>query len=309
MTDEHLELLALCAVPDCDWYLIAREAQRQGGVEPLLRGEIVEDSRPAHAARSLIRDAASSHGAARERARLALRQADEAGAQLLTVLDRDYPHNLRLVFNLPPFLFYRGTLDPSDAYAVAVVGTRNASEEGTSRARKMARLLSENDVTVVSGLARGIDTAAQEATLAAGGRTIAVVGTGILRTYPPENAALAERISANGAIVSQFWPDAPPARANFPRRNITMSGITQGTVVIEAGSTSGAKMQARLALQHGKSVFLVRSLVSQPWARRYLSQGAVEVDDVSDVLTRLHSAQRIEEQASGRRQLSMQLTA
>src|SRR5262249_2922311 len=151
---------------------------------------------------------------------------------------------------------------------------------GRRRAARMARLLAANGVTVLSGLARGIDTAAHQAALDAGGRTVAGLGTGIRRIYPPENPELAEQIVERGALVSQFWPDTPPTTYGFPRRNVTMSGMGQGTVVIEAASTSGAKMQARLALEHGKKVFLVHHLVTeQPWARRYLERGAVVVQD------------------------------
>ena len=227
------------------------------------------------------------------------------------MLDEEYPANLELVFNLPPFLFVRGALSPSDARSVAVVGTRNASVEGLTRARTMACGLTQQGVTVVSGLARGIDAAAHMATLDEGGRTIAVIGTGITRTYPREHADLAERIAGSGAIVSQFWPDAPPTRYSFPMRNVTMSGISQGTVVIEASSTSGAKMQARLALEHGKYAFLIDSLVTrQPWARTYLQRRprwAIEVSDLNDVLRHLHAPERIEEITDQRRQLAFTL--
>jgi DNA protecting protein DprA len=158
------------------------------------------------------------------------------------------PPTLRLIYNLPPFLFIRGAITDADLRSVAVVGIRTASADGISRAGQLARLLAGEDVTVVSGLARGIDTAAHTAALEAGGRTIAVIGTGINRYYPAENRALADQITKRGAVASQFWPDSPPTTYTFPRRNITMSGIAQGTVVIEASSTSGAKMQARLAL-------------------------------------------------------------
>jgi predicted Rossmann fold nucleotide-binding protein DprA/Smf involved in DNA uptake len=120
-------------------------------------------------------------------------------------------------------------------------------------------------------LAKGIDTAAHVEALERGGRTVAVIGTGILRTYPTDNKALAEEIARRGAPVSQFWPSQPGARYTFPRRNVVTSGMGQGTVVIEASSTSGAKLQARLAVEHGKLVFLVDSLVTdQPWAEKML---------------------------------------
>ena len=149
----------------------------------------------------------------------------------------------------------------------------------------MAAQLVQHKVTVVSGLARGIDTAAHESALATGGRTIAVIGTGITRCYPPENGDLAERITHSGALVSQFWPTRQPGRDTFPRNRVT-SGISQGTVVIEASRTSGAKMQARLAREHGKRVWLIRSLVThQEWARRMVADGrAAEVASIDEVM-------------------------
>ena len=237
--------------------------------------------------------------------------AEGCEARLVTVVDDDYPANLRLIYNLPPFLFYRGELRPDDASSVAVVGTRQASAEGLAQAREIARHLVEHGVTVVAGLALGIDTAAHEAALDAGGRTIAVLGTGITKCYPSQNSDLAEEIARRGALVSQsqFWPSATPTRASFPMRNVTTSGITQGTIVIEAGPTSGAKMQARLALEHGKRVFLVADLVTtQPWARAYLSRpGAAEIQGAEDVVKWLRTPQRIIELSSGRRQLVLDL--
>lgn len=213
---------------------------------------------------------------------------------LITVLDADYPTNLRLVFNRPPFLFVRGDLHmPDDERAIAVVGTRQASPDGIEQARRLARELVENNVTVLSGLALGIDTAAHISTLDAGGRTIAVIGHGIKTPlYPAKNRELAESIvSQGGTLVSQFWPDAPPTRFSFPMRNVVMSGMAIGTVVIEASKTSGAKMQARLALEHGKRLFLVESLVMQEsWASEYAKRpGATVVQSVDDVMVALDS--------------------
>jgi DNA processing protein len=215
---------------------------------------------------------------------------EQEGVRLLTILDEDYPRNLREVYNRPPFLFVRGELRPEDEQAVAVVGTRRASPEGIEEARSLASQLAERGVTVLSGLALGIDAAAHSATLEAGGRTIAVMGTGIKRIYPSQHRELAEEIARAGALVSQFWPDAPPTKYSFPMRNVVMSGMAIGTVVVEASSTSGARLQARLALEHGKRLFLVESLVlREPWARRhaeYPGTTVVEsVDDVVDVLT------------------------
>ncbi len=217
------------------------------------------------------------------------------GVSLITVLDGAYPTNLRLVYNRPPFLFVRGELQPEDERAIAVVGTRQASPIGREQAARLARELAGSGVTVLSGLALGIDTAAHEATLEAGGRAVAVVGTGIRHVYPAANRELADRIVAEGgAIVSQFWPDAPPTKWSFPMRNVTMSGMGVGTVVVEASNTSGAKMQARLALEHGKRLFLVESLVMhEEWARRYADRpGATVVQSVDDVLAALDTELR-----------------
>jgi DNA processing protein len=150
---------------------------------------------------------------------------------------------------------------------------------------------------VLSGLARGVDTAAHEAAIKAAGRTIAVMGTGILQVYPRENVRLAEAIARQGALVSQFWPDAPPTPYSFPMRNAVMSGMAIGTAVIEAGPKSGAKGQARLALAHGKRLFLVESLVSaQEWARRYAEHPATIVvrsaDEILPQVERLVSPAR-----------------
>jgi len=300
-------LLALCAVDHVNWHVIAREAQHPGGLERLLRGDLAEKSKEARATQKLL--AAADLDAARRRAAEEIRRAQEIGAKLVTVLDDDYPANLRVIYNLPPFLFYRGRLEREDARSIAVVGTREASDEGIDSARRMAGRLAQNGVTILSGLARGIDTVAHEETLARGGRTIAVLGTGILGCYPKENADLAERIVESGALVSQFWPTQPPTTYNFPRRNVVTSGMSQGTVVIEASKTSGAKMQARLALEHGKRVFLVSRLVtSQPWAQKYVAErGAIEIRTVEDVLARLRSPEVIEQLSAERRQLALEL--
>jgi DNA processing protein len=280
-------------------------------VQALYDGKIIETSPDSKTNMPLLAAALRSGlGDAEERVRRELELASKVGARLLTVMDEDYPANLRLVPNLPPFLFVLGELTTADTRSVAVVGTRQASEAGLARTVRMARLLAERHVTVVSGLAAGIDTAAHIGALDAGGRTLAVLGTGITKCFPKENERLADRIVGAGcALVSQFWPSAPPTRYTFPRRNVVTSGISQGSVVIEASATSGAKMQARLALEHGKRVFLVHSLVTdQPWARKYIDErGAVEVNQVEDILQWLAEPVRVAAVAEARGQLVLAL--
>ncbi len=306
---ERLFLLALCTIEGVNWNVLAREAQRPEGMTRLLAGKVAEDSRDGHATAALLGPGLDSLAERCERAQGEIDVAAQADARLVTVLDDAYPSNLRVIPKPPPFLFYRGELRRDDARSVAVVGTRRASAEGIDRAAKLASLLVQEGVTVISGLAKGIDTAAHSAVLDCGGRTIAVIGTGILRVYPKENAELAERIVERGAIVSQFWPSAPPTRYSFPMRNEVMSGISQGTAVIEASSTSGAKMQARLAIEQGKRAFLMSSLVtSEAWAKGYLEKrGAIEVNAVDDVVKWLRSPEQVEMQSSQRSQLALEL--
>jgi DNA processing protein len=201
-----------------------------------------------------------------EEARAEIEAWNAAGITLFTVLDPGYPANLRAVHDRPPLIFVAGRLEPGDIRSVAVIGTRRPSSTGVESARAVAKELVDAGFTVVSGLAAGIDTAAHTAALSQGGRTVAVIGTGLNRAYPPQNALLQSRIATEGAVISQFWPDAPPSRASFPKRNAVMSGTALATVVIEAGQTSGARTQARLALAHGRAVLLMEALLEQPWA-------------------------------------------
>jgi DNA processing protein len=217
----------------------------------------------------------------------------DSGMRLLTVLDDDYPENLRAVHDRPPLIFVAGRPTPQDERSVAVIGARRATPQGIATTRAIAAHLAETGFTVASGLAEGIDTAAHTTALARGGRTIAVIGTGLSRAYPPRNAALQNRIAARCAVVSQFWPDAPPTKQSFPMRNAVMSGLSLATVVVEAGQTSGARAQARLALAHGRPVFLHDSLLDQEWARAWAQLPGTHVvrtpEEITSTVERLTS--------------------
>ncbi len=203
----------------------------------------------------------------------------EAGLGFLTFLDADYPAQLRAVHDLPPVLFHLGRLVADDV-AVSVVGSRNASTRGLSIATAVAAGLVDRNITVVSGLAKGIDTAAHTATLEAGGRAVAIIGTGINKYYPAENHALQDQVAAEGLLISQFWPDAPPGKHTFPMRNSVMSGYGRATIVVEAGEHSGARIQARRAVAHGRPVILTDLVVrANNWAKAMVGQPGVHVAD------------------------------
>jgi DNA processing protein len=191
---------------------------------------------------------------------------------VLTPGDPEYPENLRAVRDRPALIFVSGRLGRRDARSVALIGSRRASAGGLAVASSIARELVTHGYTVVSGLALGIDTAAHTAALAAGGRTIAVIGTGLCHCYPRQNRPLQERIAREGVVISQFWPDVPPSRQRFPQRNALMSGISLASVVAEASHTSGARTQARFALAHGRPVILLESLLKQEWARELVER-------------------------------------
>ena len=214
------------------------------------------------------------------------------GVQVAGPADPEFPDNLRAAWNRPPLLWWRGALRPGDAQAVAVVGTRNPTREGRRRASRLAAELAHHGVTVVSGLALGIDGVAHAAALSAGGRTLAVLGHGLGRPVSPrDNAWLAEPILRAGALVSPFPPDTPATPATFRARNATIAGLSQAAVIIEAGHRSGARVLARRAIEIERPVLLLRSLVDrEPWARELVARGAAApVDEVDDVLHALTS--------------------
>jgi DNA protecting protein DprA len=216
-------------------------------------------------------------GGALERARAMLAEWHRRDFHIVTVLDTGYPLALRTVHQLPPALFVKGRLFADDV-AVSVVGSRSASGRGISIASKIAGGLVERGISVISGLAAGIDAAAHNATLAAGGRPVGVLGTGINRTYPPQNHDLHRAVATAGALVSQFMPDAPPHKHTFPMRNATMSGLGLASVVVEASEYSGSGVQARLAVEHGRPVILTDDVVkSTSWGKQLQNRPGVHV--------------------------------
>lgn len=271
---EKAALVALLRRPGARWHDITSEVLDQGSAVQVLKSQLGDPGAlfPAGDVNQEIRARADE-----------LRGWEAAGIDVHDLFAPSYPAQLRDIHQLPPLLFTKGTLC-DDRRAVAVVGTRNASDRGLEIARTVARTLALSNVTVVSGLAVGIDTAAHTAALEAGGRTVAVLGTGIERSYPASNKLLQERIGREGLLISQFWPDGPPTQKTFLIRNAVTSGYSLATVVIEAPWRSGARSQARLALQHGRPVVMPQELLEHDWAREYAKRPGVHVVDSPDAL-------------------------
>ena len=209
---------------------------------------------------------------------------------LVTVVDADYPAALRTIHDPPPVLYVRGHLLPEDAAAVAIVGTRMATAHGLAVAERLGRELAAHGLTIVSGLARGIDSAAHRGALRAGGRTIAVLGSGLLRLFPPEHQALAAQIAEHGAVLSEFPLQMSPRRETFPQRNRVIAGLSLGTVVVEAPARSGALITASFALEQGREVFAVpgpAGAVGSQGPHQLLRDGARLAESAEDVLAEL----------------------
>ena len=215
---------------------------------------------------------------------------ERAGITLCTLHDEDYPPQLATLYDPPPVLYVRGALMASDALAIAVVGTRRPTAYGRSVAERLAGELASLGFTVVSGLARGIDGLAHQAALSAGGRTLAVYGSGIDIIFPSEHRELADAIAERGALISEFPMGAPPVAQNFPRRNRIIAGLALGTVVVEAAAKSGSLITARCALEQGREVFAVPGPVitgNNRGAHRLIKQGATLVEGVEDIIDAL----------------------
>lgn len=219
--------------------------------------------------------------AAEARAEQELQGWRERGIQAIGFDDGRYPRRLTDVTERPALLFGRGTPAEADKDGVAVIGTRRPTPAGVQTAQALAEALVRAGRTVISGLAAGIDTAAHEAALRAGGRTIAVLGNGLDHVYPAANAGLQGTVHV---ALSQFWPEQAPSRKTFPLRNAVMSGISAATVIVEAGERSGARIQARHALAQGRRLFLMRPLLREEWARTLAPQAGVRVINSADEL-------------------------
>ena len=225
------------------------------------------------------------------------------GCQVITLYDPAYPPHLQEI-DTPPFVLYvKGHLTPEDALSVSLVGSRNARDYGRKASYRLSYQIAQRGLTVVSGFARGIDTAAHRGALEAGGRTIAVMGNGLSLIYPAANKDLAEKIEVSGALISEFPMAARPKPRNFPRRNRIISGLTLGTVIVEASNRSGALITARLAAEQNREVFAVPGEIFSELSagtHRLINDGAKLINTVDDLLNELppHVLNQIQSQAS-----------
>jgi len=209
---------------------------------------------------------------------------------IITINDEDYPENLKNIYDPPFCLYIKGNLQKDDSLALGVVGSRRASFYGLSCAEKFSYSLAEKGITIVSGLARGVDTYAHRGALKAKGRTLAILGSGLNYLYPPENRKLADEVSASGALISEFALNTPPMPSNFPRRNRVISGLSMGIIVVEAAKNSGALITADCALEQGREVFALPGKVDSSTSfgtNGLIKQGAKLVSCVDDIIEEL----------------------
>jgi DNA processing protein len=240
--------------------------------------------------------------------------AEELGIRIVTPLDAEYPDALKAIHDPPLALYVRGSFLPADDHSIGIVGSRKATHYGLNVADRMAYQLAQTGFTIVSGLARGIDTAAHQGALKAKGRTIAVLGSAIDQLYPPENAELADAIAQHGAVISEYPLGRPADRMTFPYRNRIISGLSQGVLVVEAGFKSGSLHTADAALEQGRSVFAVPGRIDHPAARGtncLIKNGAKLVDNVGDILEEFEllippgKLERPEKEASARPEIPL----
>jgi DNA processing protein len=221
---------------------------------------------------------------------VALEWAQQQGNQIVTLADESYPRRLLEIADPPPLLYLRGRSELLDCDGLAIVGSRNATPQGLANAESFARAFSEAGLTIVSGLALGIDAAAHRGGLAGRGSTIAVMGTGADAVYPVSNRVLGEDIAARGLLVSEFPVGTPPHSGNFPRRNRIISGLARGCLVVEAAVSSGSLITARQAAEQGREVFAIPGSIHSPLSRGchlLIKQGAKLVESASDVIEEL----------------------
>jgi DNA processing protein len=287
--EDQLDLIALCAVPDLGPVTIRRLIATFGGPSEVF-GASVKELRAVENVGE-VRARSIKGFAGRDEIAGAVEKLVAGGVKIAQYGSRDYPEAIAEMGDDAPLVLYmRGEMIKEDRYAIAMVGSRKSTHYGATVAEKISAELSEMGFTVISGLARGIDTAAHRGCLASGGRTLGVLGSGIDIAYPPENRGLMEKVAGSGCVLSEFPPGTPPNRENFPRRNRLISGLSMGVIVVEAGAKSGALITANCALEQGKEVFAVPGNINSPASHGpngLIKRGAKPVTGAEDVVEEL----------------------
>jgi DNA processing protein len=279
-----MRLRAIEGVGDHIVLALVREWQSPDAVLRASAGDLIERGCSTRLAEAIVRgpDRDACRRIASE-----LHDIERTGIEVRSMLDANYPARLLMIPDPPPLLYVAGSLQVSDELAIAVVGARRGTAAGRVVTEQLAGGLAEAGFTIVSGLARGVDAAAHRGALAAGGRTVAVLGCGLGRTYPPEHQRLRDEIEEHGAVVSELSFDAPPHSGHFPRRNRIISGLSFGVIVTEAAIDSGSLITARLAADQGREVFAVPGFVNEETSRgthALIKEGATLVEQAQDVI-------------------------
>jgi DNA processing protein len=282
---EPVELLRLCSVPGIGSQRIRNLMRRFKTVKAVLNASVRELIQIEGIDKTLAANIKNGGDPSFVEVQSVLLK--NAEAELITFWDDGYPPLLRKIADPPILLFVRGNVDAMSSKSIAVVGTRTPSTYGKMMAERFAEELASYDLTIVSGLARGVDTIAHRAVVQCGGRTIAVLGSGVDAIYPEENKKLAEQIMQSGALVSEFPMGAKPDAPHFPRRNRIIAGLSLGALIVEAGNKSGALITADFALEQGREVFALPGNVNNPKSvgcNKLIQQGAKLVITIEDVL-------------------------
>ncbi|HET9605963.1 MAG TPA: DNA-processing protein DprA [Nitrospira sp.] len=279
-----MKLRAIEGVGDHIVLALVREWQNPDAVLRASTGDLIERGCSTKLAEAIVRgpDRDACRRIARE-----LHDIERTRIEVRSMLDANYPPRLLMIPDPPPLLYVAGSLHASDELAIAVVGARRGTAAGRLVTERLASGLAGSGFTIVSGLARGVDAAAHRGALAAGGRTVAVLGCGLGRTYPPEHQQLRDEIEEHGAVVSELSLDAPPHSGHFPRRNRIISGLSFGVIVTEAAIDSGSLITARLAADQGREVFAVPGFVNEETSRgthALIKEGATLVEQAQDVI-------------------------
>jgi DNA processing protein len=298
MAEEIFYWLALSLVPGVGSILFKRLLERFKTPEAVFRATANELSAVEGLGEKVvqaIRKGPFEKGVERE-----LTLLEKVGGRILTLGEENYPKRLKEIYDPPPVLYVRGELRKQDELAISIVGSRKTSPYGRWFTERVSRELAQQGVTIVSGMARGIDSVAHQGAISEGGRTIAVLGCGVDIVYPRENRRLCEQVIDHGAVVSEFPMESPPEAGHFPKRNRIISGLSLGVVVVQAGKDSGSLITANYALEQGRDVFAVPGNVgaeSTQGTNHLIKQGAKLVESSEDILQEILPQWRRDEKA------------